>query len=43
VLWRRGTDLVLKSKSKNHIDMEASETGEFLGGLRGSMVNHKRR
>jgi hypothetical protein len=27
VLWRRGIDLVLKSKSKNHIDVEVSEIG----------------
>ncbi|KAG0523282.1 hypothetical protein BDA96_07G110100 [Sorghum bicolor] len=26
VLWRRGVDVVLRSKSKNHIDMEVSET-----------------
>jgi exonuclease III len=27
VLWRRGISVVLKSKSKNHIDMEVLETG----------------
>jgi exonuclease III len=27
VLWRRGIDLVLRSKSKYHIDMEVLETG----------------
>ena len=27
VLWRSGVNMVLKSKSKNHIDMEVQETG----------------
>jgi hypothetical protein len=27
VLWRRGIDLVLKSKSKNHIDVEVTKIG----------------
>jgi hypothetical protein len=27
VLWRRGVNVVLRNKSKNHIDMEVSETG----------------
>lgn len=27
VLWRSGISVVLKSKSKNHIDLEVSETG----------------
>ena len=27
VLWRRGISVVLKGKSKNHIDVEVLETG----------------
>lgn len=27
VLWRRGISMVLESKSRNHIDLEVSETG----------------
>ena len=45
VFWRRGIDVVLRSKSKNHIDMEVLETGgsrwRFTGVYGEARSEHK--